>query len=301
MQITELKKNGLEREFKIKIPSNNVVEKLNSNLSEISKDVEIEGFRKGKAPLDIIKQRYGDNALRKTLDELIQTSSNEVIQKKNLKLAIKPKVDVKNFGEEKGLEYIMTIELIPEFKVEDLKTIKLVKFVSKVNEEDYKKTLDTFASTQQNFEKKDEKKIENRHGVLLNLKPTFNNEIVKEAQIENKMTIIGNKMIMPEIEKNLLGKKAGDKLDFICKFPKNFPNKNIAEKDVRVEIDILEVRVAKKKVLDDTFAKTMGATDLNDFINEDNNIESIPPDGAVGIPMQSWECKYCQYKKHCIK
>ena len=265
MQITELKKNGLEREFKIKIPSNNVVEKLNSNLSEISKDVEIEGFRKGKAPLDIIKQRYGDNALRKTLDELIQTSSNEVIQKKNLKLAIKLKVDVKNFGEEKGLEYIMTIELIPEFKVEDLKTIKLVKFVSKVNEEDYKKTLDTFASTQQNFEKKDEKKIENRDGVLLNLKPTFNNEIVKEAQIENKMTIIGNKMIMPEIEKNLLGKKAGDKLDFICKFPKNFPNKNIAEKDVRVEIDILEVRVAKKKVLDDTFAKTMGATDLNDF------------------------------------
>ena len=265
MQITELKKNGLEREFKIKIPSNNVVEKLNSNLSEISKDVEIEGFRKGKAPLYIIKQRYGDNALRKTLDELIQTSSNEVIQKKNLKLAIKPKVDVKNFGEEKGLEYIMTIELIPEFKVEDLKTIKLVKFVSKVNEEDYKKTLDTFASTQQNFEKKDEKKIENRDGVLLNLKPTFNNEIVKEAQIENKMTIIGNKMIMPEIEKNLLGKKAGDKLDFICKFPKNFPNKNIAEKDVRVEIDILEVRVAKKKVLDDTFAKTMGATDLNDF------------------------------------
>ena len=265
MQITELKKNGLEREFKIKIPSNNVVEKLNSNLSEISKDVEIEGFRKGKAPLDIIKQRYGDNALRKTLDELIQTSSNELIQKKNLKLAIKPKVDVKNFGEEKGLEYIMTIELIPEFKVEDLKTIKLVKFVSKVNEEDYKKTLDTFASTQQNFEKKDEKKIENRDGVLLNLKPTFNNEIVKEAQIENKMTIIGNKMIMPEIEKNLLGKKAGDKLDFICKFPKNFPNKNIAEKDVRVEIDILEVRVAKKKVLDDTFAKTMGATDLNDF------------------------------------
>ena len=151
MQITELKKNGLEREFKIKIPSNNVVEKLNSNLSEISKDVEIEGFRKGKAPLDIIKQRYGDNALRKTLDELIQTSSNEVIQKKNLKLAIKHKVDVKNFGEEKGLEYIMTIELIPEFKVEDLKTIKLVKFVSKVNEEDYKKTLDTFASTQHNF------------------------------------------------------------------------------------------------------------------------------------------------------
>jgi trigger factor len=136
MQITELKKKGLEREFRIIVSSKDVTDKLNGSLLQISKDVEIEGFRKGKVPLKIVKQRYGQNALNQTLDELIRSTSNEVIKKNNLKLAIKPKVDVKNFGEEKDLEYIMTLELLPEFKAEDIKKLNLTKFVSKVNEED---------------------------------------------------------------------------------------------------------------------------------------------------------------------
>ena len=265
MKVTELKKKGLEREFKVVVPSKDVADKLNISLEKISKDVEIEGFRKGKVPLNIVKQRFGQNALNQTLDELIQSTSNEVIRENNLRLATKPKVDVKNFGEEKDLEYIMTLELLPEFKTEDIKKIKLTKFVSKVNEEDYKKTLDTLSQTQQNFQKKDGKVVQNGDGVLLNLKPTYNNEIVKEALIENRMTIVGNKMIMPEIENKLIGTKAGGKLNFTCKFPKNFPNKNIAEKDVKVEIDILEVRIPQKKVLDDDFAKSLGASDVNDL------------------------------------
>ena len=265
MKVTELKKKGLEREFKVVVPSKDVADKLNISLEKISKDVEIEGFRKGKVPLNIVKQRFGQNALNQTLDELIQSTSNEVIRENNLRLATKPKVDVKNFGEEKDLEYIMTLELLPEFKTEDIKKIKLTKFVSKVNEEDYKKTLDTLSQTQQNFQKKDGKIVQNGDGVLLNLKPTYNNEIVKEALIENRMTIVGNKMIMPEIENKLIGTKAGGKLNFTCKFPKNFPNKNIAEKDVKVEIDILEVRIPQKKVLDDDFAKSLGASDVNDL------------------------------------
>ena len=265
MQVTELKKKGLEREFKIIVSSKDVTEKLNSSLLKISKDVEIEGFRKGKAPINVVKQRYGPNALNQTLDELIRSTTNEVIRKKNLRLAIKPKVDVKNFAEEKGLEYIMTLELLPNIKVEDINKIKLTKFISKVDKDDYEKTLDTFPQTQQNFIKRDEKKVENGDGVLLNLRPTYNNKIVNEALIENKMTVVGNKMIIPEIENKILGTKAGDKLNFVCKFPKNFPNKDIAEKDVKVEIDILEVRIPQKTVLDDNFAKSMGAVDLNDF------------------------------------
>ena len=265
MKVTELKKKGLAREFKIIISSKDVTDKLNGSLVQISKDVEIEGFRKGKAPLNIVKQRFGPNALSQTLDELIKSTTNEVIRKNNLKPAIRPKVDVKNFGEDKGLEYIVSLELLPNFKLEDIKKIKLTKFISKVDENEYKKTLETFLQIQENFEKKDEKKVENGDGVLLNLKPTYNNKIVKEALIENKMSIVGNKMMIPEIEQKILGTKAGDKLDFVCKFPRNFPNKDIAEKNVKVEIDILEVRVPQKKVLDDNFAKTMGAVNLNDF------------------------------------
>ena len=85
MKVTELKKKGLAREFKIIISSKDVTDKLNGSLVQISKDVEIEGFRKGKAPLNIVKQRFGQNALNQTLDELIQSTTNEVMRKNNLK------------------------------------------------------------------------------------------------------------------------------------------------------------------------------------------------------------------------
>ena len=85
------------------------------------------------------------------------------------------------------------------------------------------------------------------------------------------MTVVGNQMIIPEIESKIIGTKAGDKLNFVCKFPKKFPNKDVAEKDVNVEIDILEVKVPKKQSLDDNFAKKMGATDLNDFKSKVKN------------------------------
>ena len=180
MLVKELKKNGLQVELKVNIPAKDVTEKLNQSLIKISEDVEIEGFRKGKVRLDIVRQRFGQNALNETLDELVQSSTNEIIRDKKLKLAIKPKIDVKNFGEEKGLEYIMSLEVIPQFKTEDLKKVKLTKFVSEVDEDDYKKTLNTFSKVQQNFEKKDGKKVSVGDGVLLNLKPMYENEIVKE-------------------------------------------------------------------------------------------------------------------------
>ena len=85
MQVKELKKKGLEREFKIIVSSKEVTDKLNGSLEKISKDVEIEGFRKGKVPLNIVKQRFGQNALNQTLDELIQSTSNEVIRENNLR------------------------------------------------------------------------------------------------------------------------------------------------------------------------------------------------------------------------
>ena len=265
MKITELKNKELQREFKVILSSKEVSEKLNVNLLEISKDADIDGFRKGKAPINIVKQQFGSNALNRTLDDLIKNTSNEVIRKNNLRLALKPKIDVKKFGEESGLEYLMTLELIPEIKIQDLKKIKLTKYVAKVDDKDFEKTLDTFTKTQQTFEYKDGKKAENGDAILLNLNPTFNGQIVKEALLEKKLTILGNKMIIPEIEKKLIGTKEGDKLDFVCKFPKNFPNKDIAEKDVNVKIDVLEVRIAKQKPLDDDFGKSMGAKDLNDF------------------------------------
>ncbi len=264
MQIKELKTKDLQKKFQITIPSMDIAEKLNKKLLEISETSEVEGFRKGKVPIDILKQKFGQSALNIILEDSIKSSSNELIRKKNLKLSIKPKVDVKKFGEEEGLEYIISLELIPDISIQNTKKIKLIKYVSSVSEDDLNQTLDNIAKHQQTFEKKD-KKADKGDAVLLNMKPTYKNKIVKEAEINNKLTVIGNNMIMPDIEKRILNTKAGDKLNFTTKFPKNFMNKDIADKDVKIEMEILEVRVPKKKILNDEFVKSMGAQSLDEF------------------------------------
>ena len=267
MDIKELKSKGLQKEFNIKISPKDISEKLNNKLMEISKTVSVDGFRKGKVPVDILKQKFGQEALGQILDETIKVSSNELIQKRNLKLAIKPKVEVKQFGEDKGLEYTIAIQLLPEIQIQNIKDIKLTKFVSDVDDEDLNKTLENIAKHQQTFEKKENKNAENGDGVLINMSASYNGQNIKEAELNNKLTVLGNNMMFPDIEKNILNTKAGEKLNFTTKFPKNFPNNEIADKDVEVKIEILEVRIPKQKTLDDNFAKSMGSNNITEFKN----------------------------------
>ena len=86
MQIKELKSKDLQKEFEITIPSKDISQKLNNKLLEISQTSEVEGFRKGKVPIDILKQKFGESALGQILDDVIRVSSNEIISKNNLKL-----------------------------------------------------------------------------------------------------------------------------------------------------------------------------------------------------------------------
>jgi len=267
MDIKELKSKGLQKEFNIKIPPKDITEKLNNKLLEISKTVSVDGFRKGNVPANILKQKFGQEALGQILDEAIKVSSNELIQKKKLKLALKPKVEVKQFGEEKGLEYTIVIHLLPEIQIQGIKDIKLTKFVSDVDDNDLNKTLENIAKHQQTFEKKENKEVENGDAVLINMSASYNGKNIKEAELNNKLTVLGNNMMFPDIEKKILNKKAGDKLNFTTKFPKNFPNNEIADKDVEVKIEILEVRIPKQKTLDDDFAKSMGSNNMTEFKN----------------------------------
>jgi trigger factor len=212
MDIKELKSKGLQKEFNIKIPPKDITEKLNNKLLEISKTVSVDGFRKGNVPANILKQKFGQEALGQILDEAIKVSSNELIQKKKLKLALKPKVEVKQFGEEKGLEYTIVIHLLPEIQIQGIKDIKLTKFVSDVDDNDLNKTLENIAKHQQTFEKKENKEVENGDAVLINMSASYNGKNIKEAELNNKLTVLGNNMMFPDIEKKILNKKAGDKL-----------------------------------------------------------------------------------------
>ena len=97
MQVTKLKEKGLEKEFKITISSKDVSEKLNSSLLQISKDVEIKGFRKGKAPVNIVKKKYESRVVAEVIEKIVQDNTKKLLEEKKIKPFRLPRVEITKY------------------------------------------------------------------------------------------------------------------------------------------------------------------------------------------------------------
>src|SRR5271167_4396824 len=114
MQVTETSTEGLKREFRVVVPAGELEEKVASRLDEIGRTIQLRGFRPGKVPMQILRQRFGNSVRGEVLQNALQTSSAEAISERKLRPALPPKVDIVSAGEGADLEYKMAVEVLPE-------------------------------------------------------------------------------------------------------------------------------------------------------------------------------------------
>ena len=114
MQITETSADGLKREYKVVIPAQEIEAQVNSRLQELSRTVTAAGFRPGKVPLPIVKQRYAQSVMGEVLESAVNDSSQKAIDERGLRPALQPKIQVTSFEEGGNLEYDLAVELLPE-------------------------------------------------------------------------------------------------------------------------------------------------------------------------------------------
>src|ERR1700745_3056513 len=114
MQVTETTAEGLKREFRVVVPAGELEEKVTSRLGEIGRTIQLRGFRPGKVPMQILRQRFGTSVLGEVLESTLQGTSAEAIREHNLRPALPPKVDIVSFSEGTDLEYKMSLEVLPE-------------------------------------------------------------------------------------------------------------------------------------------------------------------------------------------
>ena len=116
MKVTELKSEGLKREYKVSIPAADVAAKVDEKLAQVAKSVKLPGFRPGKAPLSMIKQKYQASVMGDVLDDMVRTGSEKVIADKKLHPSMMPSIKINSFGEGKDIEFEMNMEVLPEIK-----------------------------------------------------------------------------------------------------------------------------------------------------------------------------------------
>ena len=125
MKITELKSEGLNKSYKVVIENKEFAKEVDAKLAKLAKQVKIQGFRAGKAPLSMVKKKYQNEVVGEALDEAIRNGSNEVMNKNKLRPATQPAIKIVSFGEDKDVEFDMDVEVLPEIKLGDFSKITL--------------------------------------------------------------------------------------------------------------------------------------------------------------------------------
>ena len=262
MKIESLKKDKLTHEYKVTVPAAEFSQKVDARLAEIAQTVEIKGFRKGKAPAHIMRAKYGDAIKGEVIERVVNDGTTQVINDNELRPAMQPKVEIKSFEDDKGLEFHMSVELLPEIKLMDFKKVSLTRKTAEPSETDLKEALERIAANQMTSEAIKEKRALKKGDIaLIDFDGKVDGERRPGMKGEGHPLELGSASFIPGFEEQLIGQKAGDKVEVKVTFPEEYGSAELAGKDAVFDVEIKEIHKAVKPKIDDDFAKALGFDD----------------------------------------
>ena len=266
MKVTVNSKKGLKTDLKVFIDKKTMNGYLSEKYNELKKTVALKGFRPGKVPVDILKKQFGKAIYGEVLDKVLKETSMKALEEKKIKAAGQPRIDLKIFGEDKDLEYIIQVEQLPNVEIKDLKNIKINDYNIKVTDKDINNRIEQIAKNQNNFEeKKDNETAEIGDLVIFDYKATINENVFEGGEGKNTQIVLGKDLFIKGFDKDLIGaQKNKDKIVYAI-LPENYPNKKYSNQKAKFTCKILTIKKPIDTKIDNQFAKNLGAKDLNDL------------------------------------
>ena len=266
MKVTIDSKKGLKTNLKVFVDKKTIEEKIGVRLTELSKTVNLKGFRPGKVPPDVLKRQFGKAVYGEVLEKILKETSTKALEEKKIKAAGQPKLDLKSYGEGKDLNYTLEIDELPSIKLQSLDNIKFIDYEIKVTEDEIKKRIGDIAKNQNNFKDKSENEsAENGDLVAFDCNATIENKNFEGGEGKNTQIVLGKDLFIKGFDKQLLGVKKNQKKEVIAILPENYPKKEFANKKASFKCTILSVKKPEAVKVDDQFAKNLGAKDLSDL------------------------------------
>ncbi|WP_158045701.1 trigger factor [Skermanella pratensis] len=263
MQITETSADGLKREYKVVIPAQEIETKVNSRLQELGKTLRIPGFRPGKVPMPIVKQRYAQSVMGEVLEAAVSDSSQQAIDERGLRPALQPKIQVTSFAEGGNLEYDMAVELLPDIEPVDFSTIELERVVAEVDDRQVDETLERLAKSSRDSQPvTEDRPARNGDILVIDFAGIVDGEAKPGMDAKDHRLELGSNSFVGTFEEQLVGSKPGDHRTVTVTFPENYAAAELQGKEAVFEVDVKEIREPAPATIDDEFAKKFGADDL---------------------------------------
>ena len=268
MKVTVENKKGLNKDLKVFIDKKTISSYMDEKYEEVKNTVTLKGFRPGKVPKEILKKQFGQAIFGEVLDKVLKDTSTKALQENKIKPAGQPKIDLKTYGEDKDLEYIISVTELPKIDIKDLKNIKFDEFKVKIDSKEAEKRIKEIANSQKNFEEKDPAKVANEGDlVAFDYKALVDGKEFKGNEGKNTQLEIGKDLFIKGFDKQLLKAKKDDDVKVEVNLPDNFPEKELIGKKAIFNCKIISVKKPKEVTIDDNFAKNLGAKDLKDLKN----------------------------------
>ncbi len=268
MQVTETNTDGLKREFTVVISAKDINEKTEVRLNELGQNIKVPGFRPGKVPMSVLKQRYGQNVMGEVLERAVQDSSSQALQERGLRPAMQPKVEITKFEEGKDLEYTMELEIMPEFEPMDFSKLKLERVEVEVPESEVEEALQRIAA-QRTETKPLAKARKSKKGdvLVIDFKGTVGGESFPGMDAEDHHLEIGSNAFVAGFEEQLIGLDKGQVTDVKVTFPDGYVNEKLSGKEAVFNVTVKDILESVQVELDDEAAKAYGEESLEGLKN----------------------------------
>lgn len=267
MQIQETVNEGLKRGFKVTIPAETVNQAVDGELKKVGQKVKLPGFRPGKVPMQILKQRYLGEVLGQVVNESINQATGQLLEERSLRPASQPKVEITQFEPEGDLEYTVDIEVVPDVTVPDFAAISLERPVAPVTEERLQEELTRLADANKTFVAIEEARpCQDGDTVQIDFHGTVDGEAREGMHAHDHDMELGSGRMIPGFEEQVVGMSAGDSRDITVTFPEDYHAEDLRGVEAVFKIDLKAIKQAQVPAVDDAFAKeVLGTESLDDL------------------------------------
>lgn len=257
MRVSVETTSGLERRLTIGVPAERVDGAVDARLQEAAKNVRLPGFRPGKVPMRVMKQRFGAGVRQEVLGEVIGQTFQEAVQQENLKPAGQPAIEPKSFDAGKDVEYVATFEVFPTVEVNSVEGFAVTKPVAEVTDADVDEIIEVFRKQQGSLETV-ERAAEDGDTVVIDFTGTKDGEEFAGGKGEGVSLELGSGRMIPGFEDGIVGLMAGEDTTLDLTFPEDYQAEELKGAAVQFAIKVNEVKALELAPVDEKLFESYG-------------------------------------------
>lgn len=263
MQVNETQTDGLKRQFEIVIAAQDIEGRVNERLSDLANKVRLPGFRPGKVPVALMKQRYGASVVGEVLEQTVNDSTQQVLNDRGLRPALKPKVEIVSFDQGKDLQYKVDVEILPEIEPADFSGLTLERLTLTPSDDEVEAALQRIVdSNKKTQEPAAARPAQTGDVVTIDFAGTVEGKSLPGLQGEGFRLELGGGQFIPGFEDQLVGANVDQEVEVKVTFPADYPAEDVKGKDAVFKVTVKKLEEPVARTADDEFAKELGLESL---------------------------------------